>query len=82
MFNFCCAILWNHFYRKKKLSNKNDFAISPNMAYSLVNMEITARTVKMKEREYVIPDLLAIQSSDSQEPRYEGRVGHKSVVYA
>ena len=27
------------------------------------------------------PDLLAIQSSDSQEPRYEGRVGHESVVY-
>ena len=34
-----------------------------------------------REREYVIPDLLAIQSSDSQDPRYEGRVGHESVVY-
>ena len=48
------------------------------MAYGLVNMEISENE---REREYVIPDLLAIQSSDSQEPRYEGRVGHESVVY-
>ena len=27
--------------RKKKLSSKNGFTISPNMAYSLVNMEIS-----------------------------------------
>ena len=48
------------------------------MAYGLVNMEISENE---REREYVTPDLLAIQSSDSQEPRYKGRVGHESVVY-
>ena len=48
------------------------------MAYGLVNMEISENE---RAREYVTPDLLAIQSSDSQEPRYEGRVGHESVVY-
>ena len=48
------------------------------MAYGLVNLEISENE---REREYVIPDLLAIQSSGSQEPRYEGRVGHESVVY-
>ena len=48
------------------------------MAYGLVSMETSENE---REREYVIPDLLAIQSSDSQEPRYEGRVGHESVVY-
>ena len=48
------------------------------MAYGLVSMEISENE---QEREYVIPDLLAIQSSGSQEPRYEGRMGHESVVY-
>ena len=54
---------------------KNDFAISPNMAYGLVNMKIS------ENERYVIPDLLAIQSCGSQEPRYKNRVGHESVVY-
>ena len=48
------------------------------MAHGLVNMEISENK---REREYMIPDLLAIQLSGSQEPRYEGRVGHESVVY-
>jgi hypothetical protein len=49
------------------------------MAYGLVNLE----TETEGEREYVIPDLLDIQSSGSQELRYEDRVhvGHESVVY-
>ena len=61
--------------RKKKLSNNP--AVSANVAYGLVNVEPGTRG----EGEYVTPDLLAIQSSGSQEPRYEGRVGHESVVY-
>ena len=36
------------------------------MAYGLVNMEISENE---REREYVTPDLLAIQSSDSQGTR-------------
>jgi hypothetical protein len=47
------------------------------MAYGLMNVEIE----REGEREYVIPDVLDIQSSGGQEPRYEGRVGHESVVY-
>ena len=51
------------------------------MAYGLINLEPGTRGGDSGEGEYVTPDLLAIQSSGSQEPRYKGRVGHESVVY-
>ena len=48
------------------------------MAYGLVNLQ---PGTEGGEGEYVVPDQLALQSSGSQEPRYEVRVGHESVVY-
>ena len=47
------------------------------MAYGLVNLE----PEREGGGEYVVPDELAIMSSHSQGPRYEGRVGHESVLY-
>ena len=63
--------------RKKKHSSKNDFAVSANVAYGLVNLE----PEREGGGEYVVPDELAIMSSHSQGPRYESRVGHESVLY-
>ena len=60
---------------RRKISSKNDFALSANVAYGLVNIEGGG--------EYVTPDELALQSmaSGSQEPRYESHVGRESVLY-
>lgn len=47
------------------------------MAYGLVNLE----PEREGGGEYMVPDELAIMSSHSQGPRYEGCVGHESVLY-
>ena len=55
--------------------------MSANAAYGQVNPEPGTRGGGEYYNNIMIPDLLAIQSSGSQEPEYEGRVGHESVIY-
>ena len=73
--------MYNCSCRKKNLSSRNDLAVSANAAYGQVNVEPGTRGGGEYYNNVMIPDLLAIQSSGSQDPEYEGRVGHESVIY-